>query len=97
MVSRDRFAPHLRCVVQTAVVRDVVAENGEVGGVQSPVLGRGGVGEFEAVMAIVEPDVERVGLIEVAEEGRGSRQGGMRRGNALREATKGDRWLVVCL
>lgn len=71
MVSRDGFAPHLRRVVQAAVVGDVVAEDGEVGGVQGPVFGRGGVGEFEAVMAIVEPDVEGEGLVEVAEKRRG--------------------------
>ena len=70
MVSRDRFAPHLRCVVQAAVVGDIVAEDGEVGGVQGPVFGGGGVGELEAVMAIVEPDVEGEGLVEVAEERR---------------------------
>ena len=84
MVSRDRFAPDLRRVVQAAVVGDVVAEDGEVGGMQGPVLGGGGVGEFEAVATVVEADVEGEGLVEVAEE----RQGGIRGGNALREATE---------
>ena len=78
MVSRDRFAPHLGRVVQAAAVGDVVAEDGEVGRVQGPVLGGGGVGEFEAVVPVVEPDVEGEGLVEVAEEREGGRQAGVR-------------------
>ena len=68
MVSRNRFAPHLRSVLQAAVVGDVIAEDGEVGGMQGPVLGAGGVGEFETVATVVEADVEGEGLVEVAEE-----------------------------
>lgn len=78
MMSRNGFAPHVRRVVQAAAVGDVVAEDGEVGRVQGPVFGGGGVGEFEAVVPVVEPDVEGEGLVEVAEERGGGRQAGVR-------------------
>lgn len=84
MVPCDGFAPDLLGVQQAAAIGDVVAQDGEVGGEQGPVFRGGGVGEFEAVGAVVERDVEGEGLVEVAEEGRVG--GGVWGGDAAGEA-----------
>ena len=77
MVQSNSFPPNTLRVVKRRAGGYVVAKNDEVWSQQSPVLGRGGVGELEAVGAPVEGDVEGKGLIEVAEGGIGWGKGGV--------------------
>ena len=62
----DILPPHLLDVDQTPPVRDVKAQDDDVGLQERVVLRRRRVGEFEAVGAVVHADVVDEGLVHVS-------------------------------
>ena len=83
MVYRHRFFPDLFRINEAPSVIYIITQDHEVGREEGPILRRCGVGEFEAIRAIVHGDVKRERLIKVAEVRIGGRERSMRRGDTL--------------
>ena len=82
-MSPSNLPPYFLRINQAPTIAHVVAEDDEIWREKSVILWRCGVVEFEAVGSVVEPDVEREGLVEVPKQLKVYGECALVRGNAV--------------